>query len=663
MSRFIRLVGSLLLTLPLWAPLAAQADPPARVGRLAHLEGNVEFRVQRDEAASPATRNWPISSGAVLETGERGRAEVWVDSTALRLGHDSRVDFTTIDDERVLLDVAGGSLGISIMDAEQAADLQLRLPDGRIRFAAPGRYRLDVWPDRSELTTLAGQASIEHDGGRTQLTAGNKATLFADGALRIDDADRPDAFDRWLAERENATLASVSRRHVSPYMTGYQDLDTYGDWRAEQDYGSVWYPRAVAVDWAPYRFGRWAWVAPWGWTWIDAAPWGFAPFHYGRWVLIHGRWAWVPGRRERPVYAPALVAWIGNPGWSVSFGFGSAPAVGWFPLAPHEVYVPHYRYSPTYIRRINITHVHNVTVIDRAVRGGQHEHYVHRASPQAVTVVPTRQLREGRTITERDFRRIDRHELGRAPVATAKAGREWLEPGAEARRPQAADRHERAPGNLRETGRSLQAVPEGRVDRREEADRRPPPANRRELQPERGTERAGQPGERELRRDGRDERRGERDGDGAAVLRRPEAAGRPVPLTPPGEPRRELRDERRGGREVRTDDDGPPALRRQEALSRPVEPGGGREPRREIRAEPRPEPREVMRPPVPRDESRAVRRPEPEPQRPVMRAPEPMREAPAPRGGGRDREPAERHHGGRGGDERGDRGRCAAGPA
>ena len=28
----------------------------------------------------------------------------------------------------------------------------------------------------------------------------------------------------------------------------------------------------------------WVWLRPWGWTWVDDAPWGFAPFHYGRWL-------------------------------------------------------------------------------------------------------------------------------------------------------------------------------------------------------------------------------------------------------------------------------------------------------------------------------------------------------------------------------------------
>jgi len=41
-------------------------------------------------------------------------------------------------------------------------------------------------------------------------------------------------------------------------------------------------------DWAPYRYGRWEYIAPWGYTWVDEEPWGFAPFHYGRWVNFQG---------------------------------------------------------------------------------------------------------------------------------------------------------------------------------------------------------------------------------------------------------------------------------------------------------------------------------------------------------------------------------------
>jgi len=124
---------------------------------------------------------------------------------------------------------------------------------------------------------------------------------------------------------------STSARYVSRDVPGYSDLDDYGDWREEPEYGAVWYPRSVAVDWAPYSYGYWNWVGPWGWTWVDYSPWGFAPYHYGRWSYIGGRWGWCPGSiYARPYYGPAFVGFIGGGSWGVGFGFGGG--VGWFPL-------------------------------------------------------------------------------------------------------------------------------------------------------------------------------------------------------------------------------------------------------------------------------------------------------------------------------------------
>ena len=633
----LRYLGALLATLVFLVPAVALADPPARVGRLAYLEDRVGFAFGRDEALQQAMANWPISSGAVVQTGDRGRAEIWIDSTALRLADESRLEFTRVDDQQVVLELAAGRLAVSIMEGDQAADLILRVPGADLRFLAAGRYRLEVDGGRSELTTFAGLVSIEHAQGRVQLAAGNKAVLLADGSLRVAGAERADAFDRWVAERENLTLASQARQHISPYMTGYQDLDAYGDWQIHGEYGSVWYPRTVVADWAPYRFGRWAWVAPWGWTWIDAAPWGFAPFHYGRWLQIHGRWAWIPGRRmERPVYAPALVAWIGSPGWSVSFSFGAAPAVGWFPLAPREVYVPHYRYSPTYIRRINVTHVHDIKVIERATRDHQHLRFTHRDSPQAVTVVAASQMREGRNIGERDFKRIEHRELGRAPLAVVSPEREWLTPAPEARRPRSEERYRQEAGERRAERREgvelRQLSPSGH-------DLAP---NRRPSMNERSPEAPAPSFRREVAREPREERQ---------LL--PEVRRSPTPLPqmqtepsarPPERERwREPADDRRGSREPSVD---APQFRRQEAAPLPQAIPA---PMREAR------PPESRREATRQEESRSIHRQEAEIRQPAMRPPEPAREAAREMRGGRERDPAEHRRRGDDGDERGRR--------
>jgi hypothetical protein len=126
----------------------------------------------------------------------------------------------------------------------------------------------------------------------------------------------------------------------------------------------------------------------------------------------------VPGAYvARPVYAPALVVWIGSPGWQLGFSSGHRPALGWFPLAPHEVFVPTFPASPIFVQRVNITHVTRVTRIIEVTKAPHRVHFAHRHHRDAVTVVPVEEIRHGR--------RVDRHALRDArfapqevPVAT-----------------------------------------------------------------------------------------------------------------------------------------------------------------------------------------------------------------------------------------------------
>jgi hypothetical protein len=201
-------------------------------------------------------------------------------------------------------------------------------------------------------------------------------------------------------------------------MTGVEELDRYGRWDRHPEYGAIWFPLVVATDWAPYRHGRWLMTARWGWTWVDAAPWGFAPSHYGRWLHHRGRWAWAPGVYiHRPHFAPALVAWVGGPNFGVSVNIGGSVRpgypphlgyggyvgyVGWVPLAPREHYQPWYHASPGHRDRIDRHHpvrprpgeAGRPTIPERIHRQPyqtQHEQpqrWVNQRAPGGVTVVP-----------------------------------------------------------------------------------------------------------------------------------------------------------------------------------------------------------------------------------------------------------------------------------
>jgi hypothetical protein len=594
-------------------PVLAAGDPPARVGRLAVVENDVDFRVDRNSASTPATPNWPLSSGAILETGRSGRVEVWIGSTAYRIAGGSEVEFPVVDDSRVDVRMRNGSLTVSVLDRDQADDVEVSTPEGRIRFLTPGRYRIDVDDEHSELRVQAGRAVFDDGRQATQVTAGQRFAQGRDGDTRFDADQGFDAFDRWVASRENASVASNSRRYVSPHMTGYQDLDQWGDWRSVPEYGNVWYPRAVADDWAPYRYGRWAWVEPWGWTWIDQAPWGFAPFHYGRWVLIGGGWAWVPGRPTvRPVYAPALVGWMGDPGWRASFSFGAAPAVGWFPLAPREVYVPAYRYSPTYVRQINITHVTDVNIINRAVRDHAEPHFAYRAQPRAVTVVPADRLREGRPISPHDLARINsRERLDNVPLTSRAPTTQWLAPTRQAVRPLGEFRQETrdAPrpmerGGRDEAGRDRRHMPDGRPENWPERRGGPAPM------PERNTERGIQPLVTQPAPMPRDIRP-------APEVQRVQPQGRVI------EPSRGSPDWERQRGEVLREQHEQPRPRPVAPMERQVRPEGIQMPQRDMQPQ---MPREMQRPEPRREPAHEFRPPSP----PAAVAPPPREAQPMP---------------------------------
>jgi hypothetical protein len=388
---------ALAVAVPGHAAATDDADPPARVGRASLVEGDVAYL--RDGQWEPLPLNWPVTTGTRLSAAPGARAEVRIGSTALRLAGATELEFVRLDDDATALRLHHGTIDARVRNREVAQSFSVETLEARATLLEPGRYRFDAGaePETTAVSAEQGAARVESRGNSLDLRAGKRAEVWRDGDMRLGDM-QPDGFDEWALERDRRAEVVQSARYVSPEMTGYESLDDHGDWRELPDYGPVWMPRAVPVGWAPYRAGRWAWVAPWGWTWIDEAPWGFAPFHYGRWALIGGVWGWVPGRVVvRPVYAPALVGWIGRPGWSVTVSIGTVPAVGWFPLAPREVFVPAYRCSTTYVRHVNVAHVTNVAHITNVTRV-TNVNYVNRRHDRAVTVAPAAAVTRGQPI-------------------------------------------------------------------------------------------------------------------------------------------------------------------------------------------------------------------------------------------------------------------------
>lgn len=126
----------------------------------------------------------------------------------------------------------------------------------------------------------------------------------------------------------DAEFADTDRSALSTFR---EVLSPHGTWEEDPRLGTVWVPSEAAAGpgFIPYvTSGRWGFRGG-EYVWISELPWGWVPFHYGRWAYAgDGRWAWVPGRR----YAGAWVVWrTGRPTEGGPRGLG---VVGWGPEPP-----------------------------------------------------------------------------------------------------------------------------------------------------------------------------------------------------------------------------------------------------------------------------------------------------------------------------------------
>jgi hypothetical protein len=389
------------LTVGLSMPIAAQqmppddasaqaVDPPQRAGRLSYLEGAVSLQPAGVDDWNAAPLNQPLTAGDALWSDTGSRAEMDLGPAVVRIDARSSVALLDLSDRATQLRLDAGSIDISLNDASGSDAFEIDAPNAAVLLLRAGEYRLNV--DNAGNTSVAvrsGQATVQTGDQQTMnLATGQRGFYGMNGSYAVAQAGAPDDFDRWSQQRQaHWTDDQALARYVSSDVVGYEDLnDDYGQWQQEPDYGAVWFPTQVADDWAPYTTGHWAWVTPWGWSWVDEAPWGFAPFHYGRWGHVGRRWCWIPSpRHAHAVYAPALVAWVGGPGGGAAMALGGGTAVGWVALGAGEVYVPASRVTRRYFQDVNGSN----SIQDR---------YINRDVPGALTVVPQSNFTAGQPV-------------------------------------------------------------------------------------------------------------------------------------------------------------------------------------------------------------------------------------------------------------------------
>ena len=455
----IGLAGMLMLTAALSLVRGAWADDPPDPGpettppRLSLTDGQVSFWRPGAPEWTHAQVNTPLAPGDALSTGSPGTLEIQIGARAfVRAWGNTQLGLGVLEPDFVQLTLAAGSAVFDLRGLDPGETVEIDTPNAAVMIGQPGYYRVDVTGDRSRIMTReGGRATVTPAGGRA-VTVTPSEELVVEGTssaqLAAYAAPPLDDWDRWNYSRTDRLLDAVSARYVTPGTYGLSDLDPYGTWRVVPSYGTVWVPTGVAAGWTPYSTGSWISDPVYGWTWVDTAPWGWAPYHYGRWSYVDGYWAWAPGPIiARPVYAPALVAFLGDPG--VVVGAAGAP-VGWVPLGWGEPVVPWWRrgHGPSWRGWGGPRVVNNVVVTNTTVVNVQNITVYRNASvPRAVVAVDRARFGHGpitgRRIVHVDGQRLPDLRLGlhlsdRVPSSTHALGLESLHRGL--RRPDAPRR-------------------------------------------------------------------------------------------------------------------------------------------------------------------------------------------------------------------------------
>ncbi len=305
------------------------------------MDGSVSLEPAGTSTWTGAALNRPLTLGDKLWADRDSRAEIDIGDAVIRLGSTTGFSFLNLDEQTAQMQVTAGTVIIHVTSLDEWRA-------GRDRHS---QCRPDIAATRHLPGGGERQRRHDHREGRRRRRAGHRrrAVLSRRRATERDvhgyrARSPPNTPPSALRIRSTSGRCSAISRSSS------RPRSRRNTFRPTRSAGMIWAltaagrkrrtgdmrgSRLLARTGRPTVMGSWAWVSPWGWTWVDDEPWGYAPFHYGRWGHWGHRWCWVPGPRGvRPVYSPAMVAWVGGAGVGVAAG----ARVGWLPLGPGDAY-------------------------------------------------------------------------------------------------------------------------------------------------------------------------------------------------------------------------------------------------------------------------------------------------------------------------------------
>jgi len=282
--------------------------------RLNYVTGNAYIQKAADLGYEAAVQNMPLIKGDRLGTLD-GRVELYLENgNYLRLNNETKIDLMSLPDKEtdlIQVRIWSGNVYLSLRQIKREKSIEIHTPDASFYVLDKGLYRLDVdQVSGTEISVFSGVIEAAGEIGSILVNEDHwlnaKDGRFPERPARLV-ADTQDSFDIWSEQREGEIRKHFAKRYLPDELEDFEsELHEYGNWIYLPEFGHVWSPGGVGMDWRPYYHGRWIWISLSGWTWLPFEPWGWVTYHYGRWHWNPNLgWYWIP----TIYWGPGWVSW------------------------------------------------------------------------------------------------------------------------------------------------------------------------------------------------------------------------------------------------------------------------------------------------------------------------------------------------------------------
>src|ERR1051325_1499681 len=175
----ISLMVATLLAAAMASSAWAQQEPPARVGRVAVVAGELGFHGPGETSWSKASLNYPVAAGESFWTDPKSRAELRIGSRSIAINGNTEVAVAKLDQQVMQLALRQGRLSVHVRTLLESESIEVDLPKGAVWILEPGIYDIDAGgPDQPErIAVLEGSARFVGGTLDVAVKAGDRAVI------------------------------------------------------------------------------------------------------------------------------------------------------------------------------------------------------------------------------------------------------------------------------------------------------------------------------------------------------------------------------------------------------------------------------------------------------------------------------------------------------